>query len=216
MTSKQAFHRCLMTTAILTAFTLVGAVPALSASQTETYVYKDIKRPAGHDRSRMIRRADALSCGASKDFYLPPDVARFNACMYDHGWALDHAVQAPAVQDGNDHDIYHNVSKQARGNVDLKAATNACSTQFGAPQNGTETSSEFKQCMLSRGWQYSHTDYAQAPLHQWSRANQDAQDEEFRNDEAQRQTDFNNAENNMIQDMNNTQNMINAQQMNNQ
>jgi hypothetical protein len=162
MTSKRAFYRCLVTTAALTAFALAGAAPALSAP-TETYSYKDIQRPNGHERGRIAKIADAKACGASKDLILPTDVTKFNACMQAHGWAFDSSVRNSALAtDGTDHEIYNNVSKQPRGDAELKAATSSCSRQFGTPLTGTETSSEFKQCMLSHGWQYGYTERAPA------------------------------------------------------
>lgn len=56
-----------------------------------------------------------------------------------------------------DTDVYNNTAKFARGDFELQADTNACSLEFGAPQNGTTTPRQFKQCMLKRGWRYQHT-----------------------------------------------------------
>jgi hypothetical protein len=56
-----------------------------------------------------------------------------------------------------DNDVYNNTLKQARGNDTLQVDTNDCSQMLGAPQNGTTTSREYKSCMLSHGWRFSHT-----------------------------------------------------------
>ncbi len=56
-----------------------------------------------------------------------------------------------------DQDIYKSTTKYARGDFELQADTNACSQEFGAPQNGTATPRAYKQCMLNRGWKYQHT-----------------------------------------------------------
>jgi hypothetical protein len=56
-----------------------------------------------------------------------------------------------------DNDIYTNALKQARGNDALHVDTETCSQMLGAPQNGTVTSGEYKSCMLSHGWRFSHT-----------------------------------------------------------
>ena len=56
-----------------------------------------------------------------------------------------------------DQDIYKNTTKYARGDFELQADTNACSQEFGAPQNGTATPRQYKQCMLNRGWKHQHT-----------------------------------------------------------
>jgi hypothetical protein len=56
-----------------------------------------------------------------------------------------------------DTDVYVNVAKQPRGDGPLQAATNACAQRFGMPQNGTQTSRQYKRCMLSYGWRFDHT-----------------------------------------------------------
>ena len=56
-----------------------------------------------------------------------------------------------------DNDVYNNTMKQARGNDALQVDTAICDQRFGAPQNGTATSRQYKSCMLGRGWRYSHT-----------------------------------------------------------
>ena len=64
---------------------------------------------------------------------------------------------AGAVNAHADNDIYNNALKQARDNDALHADTVMCDAQFGVPQNGAATSREYKRCMLSRGWRFSHT-----------------------------------------------------------
>ncbi|MBR1201471.1 MULTISPECIES: hypothetical protein [unclassified Bradyrhizobium] len=56
-----------------------------------------------------------------------------------------------------DNDIYTNMSKQKRGDDALHADAAVCDAQFGAPQNGTPTSRQYKSCMRARGWRFSHT-----------------------------------------------------------
>jgi hypothetical protein len=62
-----------------------------------------------------------------------------------------------------DQDTYKNTTKYARGDYALQADTNACSQEFGAPQNGTATPRQYKQCMLNRGWKYQHTVQVRTP-----------------------------------------------------
>jgi hypothetical protein len=57
-----------------------------------------------------------------------------------------------------DNDVYNNTTKYARSDAELHAATESCAQQFGAPDNGTETSPQFKRCMLKQGWRFSHTE----------------------------------------------------------
>jgi hypothetical protein len=56
-----------------------------------------------------------------------------------------------------DNDTYNNIAKQQRGDNVLHADTGYCAQRFGAPQNGTPTSRQFKRCMLGRGWKFDHT-----------------------------------------------------------
>jgi hypothetical protein len=56
-----------------------------------------------------------------------------------------------------DNDVYNNTMKQSRGDDALHADNAVCDQQFGAPQNGTPTSREYKRCMLGHGWRFSHT-----------------------------------------------------------
>jgi hypothetical protein len=44
-----------------------------------------------------------------------------------------------------------------RGDDALHADNAICDQQFGAPQNGTPTSRQYRRCMLGRGWRFSHT-----------------------------------------------------------
>jgi hypothetical protein len=54
-------------------------------------------------------------------------------------------------------DIYNNITKHPRSDDVLQTATSYCSQMLGAPQSGTPTSRQYKNCMLGRGWRYSHT-----------------------------------------------------------
>jgi hypothetical protein len=56
-----------------------------------------------------------------------------------------------------DNDVYNDTTRHARGDDALQADTSTCSQMLGAPQNGTPTSRSYRNCMLSRGWRFSHT-----------------------------------------------------------
>jgi hypothetical protein len=56
-----------------------------------------------------------------------------------------------------DNDTYTNITRHPRGDDILQADTAACSQKFGAPQNGTPTSRQYKRCMLSHGWRFVST-----------------------------------------------------------
>ena len=64
---------------------------------------------------------------------------------------------AGALNAQADQDVYNNTTKYARGDFELQADTNACAQEFGAPQNGTPTSRQYKSCMRARGWRFSST-----------------------------------------------------------
>ena len=56
-----------------------------------------------------------------------------------------------------DNDIYKNTLKQPRGDDALQADGAICDARVGVPQNGQLTSRQYKRCMLSHGWRFSHT-----------------------------------------------------------
>lgn len=62
-----------------------------------------------------------------------------------------------ALQAHADTDIWNNVLKQKGGDDALHADSASCEMQFGAPQNGTATSPQYKRCMRARGWRFGHT-----------------------------------------------------------
>jgi hypothetical protein len=62
-----------------------------------------------------------------------------------------------AISAHADNDVYNNATKHRRSDDVLQADTSYCSQMLGAPQSGTPTSRQYKSCMLSRGWRYSHT-----------------------------------------------------------
>jgi hypothetical protein len=56
-----------------------------------------------------------------------------------------------------DQDIYNNITRHHRGDDVLQVDTAYCDEQIGTPQNGVPTPQAYKQCMLKRGWRFSHT-----------------------------------------------------------
>jgi hypothetical protein len=160
LTIKNTLLKSAMTTALLALFSIGGA---LTTTAAEKDVYKDVLRPNGHERSMAAKRADIRACGAANGVG-DLDFPKANECMRAHGWVLAHVVPDPRLaDDGYDHDIYNDITKKARGDAALNAATDACAGQFGRPTTGTETSSKFKQCMLGHGWQYARTQRTTTP-----------------------------------------------------
>ena len=62
-----------------------------------------------------------------------------------------------------DNDTYNDVTKHARGDDVLHADTDYCAQRFGAPQNGTPTSRQFKRCMLGRKWRWQSVRITRTP-----------------------------------------------------
>ena len=55
-----------------------------------------------------------------------------------------------------DSDVWNPTTKH-HSDAELHAASAACAEIYGAPDNGTQTSRQFKRCMLGYGWRFSHT-----------------------------------------------------------
>jgi hypothetical protein len=64
------------------------AVLLSSATQADSYHFKDALRSHGHARTISAKLADANSCGASGT-HISGDVAAFKRCMLAHGWVVD-------------------------------------------------------------------------------------------------------------------------------
>lgn len=54
-------------------------------------------------------------------------------------------------------DTYNNTMKQPRRDDALQVDTAVCNQQDGTPRKGTPTPRAYKQCMLGRGWRFSHS-----------------------------------------------------------
>jgi hypothetical protein len=75
-----------------TALILSGMINAASA---DTWVFRDIQRPNGHDRGIAVKRADGRKCGARHNAFKDENVAAFQGCMVARGWVLDHIIPDP-------------------------------------------------------------------------------------------------------------------------
>jgi hypothetical protein len=87
-----------MKRSMIAALFLAGSVLAARADTT-TYVFKDVVKPYGQDRSGAVRQADGRACGVSGDLDLPKNIPAFKKCMLAHGWRFDHIERdrSPAV-----------------------------------------------------------------------------------------------------------------------
>jgi hypothetical protein len=56
-----------------------------------------------------------------------------------------------------DSDIYSNTTRHRRSDAVLQADTSYCSEQLGATKEGMAPSRDYRDCMLARGWRYSHS-----------------------------------------------------------
>ena len=64
---------------------------------------------------------------------------------------------ASALSAHADNDVYNNITGRPRGDEALQLDTSACSRMLGAPRNGIPTPKLYKNCMLARGWRFSHS-----------------------------------------------------------
>jgi hypothetical protein len=73
-------------------------VISLSIAQAaDTYHFKDVLRPHGHERGLSAKFADGRSCGASGSHF-SGDVEAFERCMRAHGWAVDRYTPDPKAR----------------------------------------------------------------------------------------------------------------------
>ena len=67
----------------------------INAASADTWVFRDIQRPHGHDRGMAAKRADGRKCGARNNAFKDENVSAFQSCMLVHGWTLDHIIPDP-------------------------------------------------------------------------------------------------------------------------
>jgi hypothetical protein len=79
--------------AFVTSALLSGVV---QAARADTWIFRDISRPHGRERSMAAKLADAHRCGATGHQFTDDRAPNMQQCMLDHGWALDHIVPDPA------------------------------------------------------------------------------------------------------------------------
>jgi hypothetical protein len=93
MMIERAVRRCVMTTAMLIAFSLGGALSAVAA---ETTVYRDVRKPNGQERNMAAKRTDFAACGHPV-WVSDHDFPKFRTCMRAHGWVIDHVIPDSSV-----------------------------------------------------------------------------------------------------------------------
>jgi hypothetical protein len=157
MSNEQTLRRSVITTAILAALSLGGVLGA----SADTYVFRDIRKPGGHEREMAAKLADGRA-GASKSGNVH-NLPVLESCMRAHGWVVDHIVPDSSAAARHATIVHFDDIKTKpgvpwRGNAALQNDTRSCSAR------GTRDyeSQSFKRCMLDRGWQYT---YAQKPPH---------------------------------------------------
>jgi hypothetical protein len=181
----------------------------LNAS-ADTYVFKDVQRPHGRDRSMAAKDADAKRCGWLPDGRVLKSADGMQQCMLSHGWAVSQYIPGPGKPPEGVQ--FTDLSRSGkRGDAAVRADSNRCD-----PNNRlSATSLAFRQCMLKRGWSfYAYVPPAAQPaadddsgaLAEQNATDSAAREDEQRRDDEQRQNDQ------ATQDMINSQQMINDQQ----
>jgi hypothetical protein len=158
MSTVGGFRKCVMTTTILVAFSLGGALHAAAS----TDVYRDIRKPNGHERDLAAKQTDFAACGYPGSTPVPNrEFPRFNKCMHAHDWVVDHVIPDPDEQNLDDptKTVVHfdDLKKQSngawRGDAALQTDTRSC----GRDGVIDYESRVFKQCMRSLGWRFAYT-----------------------------------------------------------
>jgi hypothetical protein len=68
--------------------TALLTVLSASAAYADTYHFKDVLKPHGHQRGKPAMLADARPCGATGTSF-SGDLRKFEQCMRAHGWVVD-------------------------------------------------------------------------------------------------------------------------------
>jgi hypothetical protein len=161
MASSKIFRRTeifgCMAAAVLTALSLNAAHADAAA------YFKDVQKPGGHARSMAAKLADGRACGVSGDT-ITVLMPAFQACMSSRGWALDHygpdpSQPRPRATTVNYADVKGDAKQRPRDDAALQADTRACD----AGGKDLESAS-VKSCMAGRGWQFTFTQRAPAPV----------------------------------------------------
>lgn len=78
-----------------TAFATVAMMAlSLGAANADTYYFRDVLRPNGHERSMAAKFADGRACGATAGHTFS-NVPAFETCMRARGWVFDHYKADP-------------------------------------------------------------------------------------------------------------------------
>jgi hypothetical protein len=153
MMTASNLRRNLAVAGALAVFAFGGALEATA----ETDIYRDIRMPQGHARGMAAKRADIRACGAVNGAVRDEDFGRADQCMRAHGWVVDHVVPDPPPAEEKGTVVHFDDMRQRpngswRGDTVLQADTRRC-----AKIDAEYESSEFKQCMLGRGWRFAYT-----------------------------------------------------------
>ena len=81
MSNTRAMRWLMTATVMLTAL-------SLSEAQADTYHFKDVLRPHGHERSTVTKYADGRFCDASAGHFFS-NVTAFESCMRSRDWVVD-------------------------------------------------------------------------------------------------------------------------------
>jgi len=81
MSNTRAMRWLMTATVMLTAL-------SLSEAQADTYHFKDVLRPHGHERSTVTKYADGRFCGASVGHFFS-NVTAIESCMRSRDWVVD-------------------------------------------------------------------------------------------------------------------------------
>ena len=145
-----------MRTIILSSLLIVSG--ALGAS-ADTFVFKDVQRPHGHERGMAAKRADAAKCGWTTDGRVLVSRGAMVRCMRAHGWVVSNYISDPTT-DAENTATFTDLTGRKRGDAELHADERRCDP-YGELRLFSRV---YRQCMFGLGWHiYSYTPPAAEP-----------------------------------------------------
>src|SRR5450432_415387 len=111
-----------MKSVILTAMLILGG--GIHAAAADTFIFKDVQRPHGRNRSLAIKRADARKCGWTPDGRVLTSKHAMERCMFAHGWVVSQYIPAPPGAEEEDSIQFTDLSPSGkRGDAALQVDT---------------------------------------------------------------------------------------------
>jgi hypothetical protein len=131
--------------------TIIGAVLwctcTVQVAQADTWIFKDVLRPNGHERSMKAKFADAHRCGAVGDQFSDDVLPNMQQCMWEHGWRLDHIVRDPSPRYAHARSFPHSNNGWNEDDEELRKRNEDAANDAERQRDEEARSDEFQQQM---------------------------------------------------------------------